>query len=267
MTNLLASLANELERPRAVSSQVIKHIVGTHEIAREYIGAFLVDELPKLEDYEVDLILAPLFTPSLVDQSVFAESLGKTSTTADQWSPLIKHLEDRPTIARLTTEDSTTHHVPLRAVTIERFVHRLRLEGTITDAVFQLISSFPQGRDRALLKAIARRTTWELAGRQDILTRYLSSIGDALRPEDATALLKIVENYEPASIDELRVRIPHWQQVLRQEINEGVAKPFFNERVEELHGGGRDQRRIDNTRATAKETEHAFLERLQRALA
>jgi hypothetical protein len=52
---------------------------------------------------------------------------------------------------------------------------------------------------------------------------------------------------------------PHWQRGLRQEINVG-AKPFFNERVEE-HGGGRDQPRV-----TAKESELAFLERLQRVL-
>jgi hypothetical protein len=57
---------------------------------------------------------------------------------------------------------------------------------------------------------------------------------------------------------------PHWQRGLQQEIRPG-AKPFFNERVEELHGGGRDQRRQDQPRVTAKESELAFLERLQHA--
>lgn len=267
MTNLLASLANELERPRAVSPQVIKHIVGTHDIAREDIGTFLTEALPELEDYEVDLVLAPLFTPTLADQSVFAELLGKTSVATDQWLSLIQQLTTRPTRAQLTTEDGTTHLVPLRDVTIERFVHRLRLEGTIADDVFQLIGCLPQGEDRALLKAIARRAIWENVSRREILTRYLKSVGDTFRADDAVALLKLAETYEPTSVAELRARIPHWQQVLRQEINEGGLKPFFNERVEELHGGGRDQRRQDNSRVTAKESEQAFLERLQRVLA
>lgn len=266
MTHLPASLAAELERPRAVSPQVIKHIVGTHAVAREDIGAFLTEALPKLEDYEVDLVLAPLFTPSLADQSVFAELLGKKSVAADQWSALTQQLAQRPTLARLTTEDGVTHPVPLRNVTIERFTHRLRLEGTIDDTVFQLISSLPQVGDRALLKAIARRNIWDHAGRLDILTRVLKSVGDTFRADDAIALLKLAETYEPASVAELRARIPHWKQVLRQEINEGGTKPFFNERVEELHGGGRDQRRQDNSRVTAKESEQAFLERLQRIL-
>ena len=267
MTNLLETLAAELERPRAVSPQVIKHIVGTHGVSREDIGAFLIEALPKLEDYEVDLVFAPLFTPTLGDQSVFAELLGKASVAADQWLSLIQQLTERPTRARLTTEDGVTHQVPLRDVTIERFVHRLRLEGTIADDVFQLIGSLPQAGDRALLKAIARRAIWENASRREILTRYLTSIGDAFRSDDAVALLKLAETYEPTGIVELRARIPHWQQVLRQDINAGGAKPFFNERVEELHGGGRDQRRQDNSRVTAKESERAFLERIKTALA
>ncbi len=267
MTDLISALAAELERPRAVSPQVIKHIVGTHGVAREDIGAFLTGELPKLEDYEVDLILAPLFTPSLADQSVFAELLGKTSIATDQSSSLIQHLTQRPTRAQLTTEDGAIHPVPLRDVMIERFVHRLRLEGTIDDGVFQLIGSLPQAGDRALLKAIARRAIWENPSRREILKRYLTSVGDAFRADDAGALLKLAETYEPASVAELRARIPYWRQVLRQEINGGGTKPFFNERVEELHGGGRDQRRPDNSRTTAKEIEQAFLERLQGMLA
>lgn len=266
MTNLLATLAAELERPRDISPQVTKHIVGTHGIAREDIGAFLTEELPKLEDYEVDLILAPLFTPTLADQSVFAELLGKTSVATDEWPSLIQQLTQRPTRACLIAEDGATHQVSLRDVTIERFVRRLRLEGTIADDVFQLISCLPQATDRALLKAVARRAIWENVIRREILTRYLSSVGDAFRADDAVALLKLAETYEPTGIAELHARIPHWQQVLRQDINAGGAKPFFNERVEELHGGGRDQRRQDNSRVTAKESEQAFLERLQRAL-
>ena len=222
MTNLLKALAAELERPRAITPQVIKHIVGTHGVAREDIGAFLTEELPKLEDYEVDLILAPLFTPSLADQAVFAELLCKTSIVTSEWPSLIQQLAQRPTCARLATEDGTTHTVPLRDVTVERFTHRLRLEGAVADDVF--------------------------------------------RAEDAIALLKLAETYEPANLAELRARIPHWQRVLQQDINAGGAKPFFNERVEELHGGGRDQRRQDNSRTTAKENEQAFLERLQRVL-
>ena len=82
------------------------------------------------------------------------------------------------------------------------------------------------------------------------------------------ALLNLVETYEPANTAEVLSRLPHWQVVLRHEI--GLAsgpKPFFNERVQEMHGGGRDQRRMEDTRTTAKQRELEFLARLQTLLA
>jgi hypothetical protein len=266
MTMLIDLLAAELERHREISAQVLKHLVGAHGVAREEIGTFLVAEMPKLEDYEIDLILAPLFTPSLVNQAVCAAVLGRNSVGSNQWPGLIRQLVARPTRAQLIAEDGTTHSVQLREVTVERFVHRLRLEGTMIEAVFELILRLAPAGDRALLLAVARRATWEHSGRCEILTRCLAAADDARRRVDAVALLRLVETYEPTSVADLLARIPHWQQVLRQSINAGGAKPFFNERVEELHGGGRDQRRHDNRHVTAKEQEQDFLAHLSRVL-
>lgn len=269
MSKLLECLAAELERPRDVSAQVVNHLVGTYGMTRDAVGPFLVNELPKLEDYEIDLILSPLFTPTLHDQAIFAELLGRDSVPADQWPGLVQQLVTRPTRAQLLTEDGQTHAVPLRDVTIERYVNRLRLDAAIPEPVFKLMVHFPTAADRPLLKAIARRAIWEHDPHREILVRYLISATESAeyRSDDAGELLKLIETYEPVDMADLLNRIPHWQQVLRQEINEGTGvKRFFNERVEELHGGGRDQRRQNTSRRNAKESELAFLERLQRVL-
>ena len=264
MTPLLETIATAMERPREVTPQVAKHLADAHGVAREQVGVFLETELPKLEDYEVDLILASLFTPTLSDQVAVAELLNTESVPTTQWPDLVRALVARPTCAPLRTEDGVGHQIPLRDVVVERFVNRLRLDGTIAPDVFRLIGSLPQAGDRALLKAVARRLVWEQPNRREILVRYLNAVGDSFHTDDAVELLKLLETYEPANLAELLAQIPHWQQVLRQEINDAGAKPFFNERVEELHGGGRDQRRQDNGRVAAKESELAFLERLQR---
>jgi hypothetical protein len=267
--DLLESLATELERPRPVTAQVVNHVVGTYGLTRDELGAFFTNQLPQLEDYEIDLILSPLFTPGLPDQSVFAELLGRESVPAAQWPALIQQLVARPTRAQLVTEDDQTHSVPLRDVTIERYVHRLRLDATIPEPLFNLIGNLPPPADRPLLKAIARRAIWEAELRRAMLARYLEAAlaADRYRRDDAVELLKLVETYQPADAADLLARIPHWQQVLRQEINEAAgAKPFFNERVQDLHGGGRDQRRQDHSRITVKDNERAFLERLQQVL-
>jgi hypothetical protein len=261
------TLASELERPRPLLPQVLKHLWGTYSLDRDAIGAFLTNELPKLEDYEIDLILSPVFTPNLRDQSVFAELLGAIAVPAAEWPALIQQLVARPTRTALITEDGQSHVVPLREVTIERYVRRLRLDGTIPASLLELISRRAPAGDRPMLKAVARRAAWESSSRRDILGRYLAAaLGtEHYRAEDAPELLKLAETYEPTDTADLLRRIPHWEQVLRHEINLAAhPKAFFNERVEELHGGGRDQRRLDNTEP--KERELAFLARLKQLL-
>jgi hypothetical protein len=269
MEPLLQVLVTELERQRAVPRQVAKHLGGTYGIGRDEIGAFLVKQLPALEDYEIDLVLSPLFTPTLRDQAVFADLLGLESVSARQWPELIQQLVARPTRARLVTEDGQTHCVPLREVTIARFVERLRLDATIPEPLFRLLVNLPPASDRPVLKAVARRAIWENEPRRQILIRYLTAAsgGETYRLEDAVHLLRLAETYEPADVGELLARLPHWAEALRQEIQTATnPKPFFNERVQEMHGGGRDHRRTDNAAIAGKERELASLERLKQAL-
>lgn len=262
--NLINVLATELERPRPLPAQVVKHLSGTHSVERENIGEFLVRELPGLEDYEIDLALAPVFTPTLAEQAVFAELLGNRSVPTGEWPALVRDLLERPTTAHLVTDDGAAHAVPLRDVSIERFVHRLRLNGAIPPALFTLITQRVPVAKQPFLKAIARRAAWELSSRVPILESFLnqSEVSAESWNEDASRLLRLVETYEPADIPDLLGRIPHWEQVLRHEISAGGSpRPFFNERVQELHGGGRDQR--GRSDISPQQQELDFLARLR----
>ena len=218
MPELLEPLAAELERPRELPAQVIHHLSGTYGIDREAIGTFLVNELPKLEDYEIDLALSPVFTPTLQDQAVFAALLGQESVPTAEWPGLMKQLVARPTRAQLITEDGQKNSVPLRDVTIERYVHRLRLDATIPGSLFKLLDHFAPASDRPLLKAVARRAVWENESRREILTHYLTAVArdEAYRLADVVELLKLAETYQPADMASLLAQIPHWQQVLRR---------------------------------------------------
>jgi hypothetical protein len=265
VSKLLETLIAELERPRELSARVVNYIGGTYGIDDDAVGSFLVNELPGLEDYEVDLILSPVFTPKLADQAIFAEVLGRNSLPRSQWPALIQQLISRPTRAELVV--ARPYRVPLREVTIERYVHRLRLEGTISEPLAELLDRMPS-TERPILLAVARRVVWESDARSDILFRYLAAKGgDTHRLEDAVALLDLVESDKPAHVADLLARIPRRKRVLESEINSASGpKVFFSGRVQELHGGERDQRRQDDARLTARESELAFLERLQQAL-
>jgi len=266
--SLIETIATELERPREITNQVVKHLDGAYAVERDAIGPFLNDRLPKLEDDEHDLILSPLFTPKLADQSQFSELLGRSSVRKKEWRALVQDLANRPTVAHLITSDLQSHEVVLREVSIERYVNRLRLDGTISESLFELIAQTPAA-DRPLLKAIARRAIWESAGRGEMLVRLLTkSLADGnYSVRDAVDLLKLAEDYQPPDSAALLARIPRWQKMLEEEIHSaGSPKPFFSQTVQQLHGGN-DQRQADEARTEAKRSELAFLERVQRILA
>jgi hypothetical protein len=266
---LVETLAAQLERPRDITPQVANYLNGNYDVERDSVGAFLTEKLQHLEDYEHDLILSPLFTPKLPDQAIFAEVLGRETVPREQWPLLIQELLHRPTRGRLVTSDRQVHTIPLREVTLERYVHRLRLDGSIPDPLFDLLLKVPESAP-PMLKAIARRTIWESGSRRSILDRYLTSAASrgGYRESDAIHLLSITESYKPADVVALLAMIPQWQEGLRHEIDTSSSpKPFFTTQIQGEHGGDRDQRLPDERRLEAKRAELATLGRLQQMLA
>ena len=76
-----------------------------------------------------------------------------------------------------------------------------------------------------------------------------------------------METYQPKDAADLLARIPHWQEVMKNEMLSAASpKPFFAARVQELHGGGRDQRHQDDSLISGKQRELEFLGRLQGVL-
>jgi hypothetical protein len=269
VSKLVETLVAELERPRELSSRVLNYIEGTYGIDHDAIGGFLTDRLPHLEDYEIDLVLSPVFTPKLADQAVVAAVLRGDSLSREAWPVLIRDLVARPTRARLVTPDGQAHPVELREVTVERFVHRLRLEGGIPELLLKVIDAVPSADDRPTLYAIARRAAWENAGVREILRRYLETATrhGTYSLNEALALLDLVEGRKPSNVEDLLARIPVWRESLRQQVDATAAgKPFFHEGVRMMHGLERDQRGPDDPRMSAKEMELAFLGRLQQLL-
>lgn len=269
MSKLIETLVEELERPREVTHQVSNHIWGTYEIDRDAVGDFLDAKLTGLEDYEHDLILSPLFTPKLADQALFAELLGKGSVPKTEWPALVQQLSARPTRAQLVTSDEERHTITLREVTLERYVHRLRLDGAIPEPLWRLLEQEPFAPDRPTLMAIARRAIWESDARCNILGTYLTAVGrhNLYHSGDGIQLLRVAEDYKPKDVAHLMERIPQRQETLRQEIDTADnSKPFFSGEVQTNHGFDRDQRQPDVGRISEKKKELAFLNRLHQVL-
>jgi hypothetical protein len=264
---LIAALVQALECPRPLSTQVLQHLEDAHGVPRGEAAAFLTGRLSDLEDFEVERILSPLFTPSLEDQAAVAPILRTRALPESDWPELVAQLLARPVRARLVAEDGTPVSLPLPAVILQRHIGRLRLQGSIPAELADRIDRHAQA-DRPLLLAVARRAIWGTPARRAILQRFLEGPPGPAVATDARGLLRLMESYEPADLAEWLVRAPAWHQGLRQAASRaGAPGPFFNARVEDLHGGERDQRSPATGRAAAVAAELELLERLQRILA
>lgn len=268
MEALFVRLVEELERPRLLGAQVIRHLTDHYDLAREDIARFLDERLPSLPEEELDLLLSPLFTPKLTDQARIAEVLGEQSLPATEWPEWIRRLHVRPTLGQLVDDGGEGHRFPLQPVTLERFVHRLRLDGTVSVEIAGLIRHGFTELERPLLFAVARRAIWNSTARNGILRRQLAAPHDAATvTADALALLRLMETAEPEDAADVLGRIPAWTETLRQQISEaGQPKMFFNEQVRYMHGGGRDQRNPTPDATAAKRAELEFLGRLEALL-
>lgn len=269
MEAVMDRLVKELERPRELTAQTLRYLDATYGVGREEAGALLEERLPLMDDAELDLALSAQFTPKLADQAVFASLLGADGVPVGALARWVEQLHQRPTQGHLITPDGVSHEFRMRPVTLERFVLRLRLEATIPEVTFRLIRSLCPDADQPLILAIARRAVWNTEGRRDLLRRFLSGAyaGDPPAPGDAEAFLAVMETSEPENLDDALNRLPAWEQVARtQWSGSDQPSPFFNERVQDLHGGGRDQRGPNEALRARKKAELEFLGRLRRIL-
>jgi hypothetical protein len=270
MEQLIEPLAGMLEQPRPLSPQVLRHLASAHGVETEEIGAFFSGAWGGLEEFELDLLLAPLFTPTLDDQVAIARELGDAGLDTASLVSLIARLVARPVRARLAGPDGTEYIVTLPEVAIDRYVRRMRLEGGIPAELAGPLAHAARtsGLPAPFLRAIARRAVWELPGRAAILGRWMERAEPGAGIEsDLRLLLRLVEAYQPADPAEFLERIPGWIDSVRRDAESArQPRPFFNDRVEDLHGGGRDQRRAGDVKAAERAEELAGLRRLHAAM-
>ena len=89
-------------------------------------------------------------------------------------------------------------------MTIERYLHRLRLDGSTPESILNLLDKIPSS-DRPMMHAVARRAIWESPSRGEILSRYVAESlkRGVYRVDDAVGLLNLVESYKPSGVAEL----------------------------------------------------------------
>ena len=137
---LAEAIASMLRRPRALKPQALRHI-DEHLAGRdERIEDFLCRAPRELEDFEVEIIFAPLFTPTFEEQLEFADALKRVRPSEEQGEEIAarvlrlvernveRHGEQHGGQGAVVLPSGETAPLALHEVLVARFVRLLHLQ-------------------------------------------------------------------------------------------------------------------------------------------
>lgn len=262
---LLTLLRQDLTHSRVLTPQVRRHLASTYELADDDVAPFLQEELPKLEEYRVELLFGPLFTPTLEDRARYSALVRAGGCSEPQINEAQESLLSDSLTCDLELPTGEHFPLPLADVLIERYVRLLYL-GRAPDAeLAQRIEQAVPSDDVDLALGALREEVWHDSAKRRWLTDFL----DAVAPRRSFSMRKL-EFLADLLRSQVRPRSEHLLEVVRTLLAErraqlgqvGAAKPFFARHIEEWHGHERDQRRVDPAEFESREQLIVLLEDL-----
>jgi hypothetical protein len=232
---IVAAARDALTAPRVVSPQVLAHLLAQYEVPAGEVSAWLRSDLGKLESYELDLVLSPLFTPDLSTRLRFERILGAGHLEELEVGALLGTLEGLALRMTLVI-DADRVEAELPTVVLERFVRLMHLDSPLPEAVLADL-------DRLDLEArlCLRDKIWHLERNRSMLPNLLAA---AKRTgEDFTETIHFVTDflrtYRPATCGECVTGLEHLAQAYRDELDryQSGSRSFFNPELQAAYRG------------------------------
>ncbi len=239
-------IEEELTKPKQLTDQVLSYIASRYSYTLDQIDKFFEEEISKLEDYELDLLFSPIFTPKVSDKAVFSKILDDVEITSEDVDEIIEHLKKKNLTAsfyislkRKNEMIEKKFTVPLNHINLERYVKLLYLDCQPSKQLSRAIGIvFQNGSDK--IKAILRDRFWKEGWREEFLKAYLVYIAgqSEISVEKFELLLKILHSNPTASdiyeIHDLLSDLIQWTQSQVNMLKAG-GRRFFNEMIEQTY--------------------------------
>ncbi len=243
---LIQMIEEELTKPRQLTEQVLNYIASHYSYTLDQIDKFFDEEISKLEDYELDLLFSPIFTPKISDKAIFSKILDEIEITSEDVDGIIEHFKKKNLSACFCMSLRKGNEViekkftvPLNHVNLERYIKLLYLDCQPSKQLSRAVDVvFRNESDK--IKAILRDRFWKEEWRDEFLRAYLVYIaGQSEIPvEKFELLLKILRSNPTASdiyeIYDLLSDLIQWTQSQVDMLKAG-GKRFFNEMIEQTY--------------------------------
>lgn len=128
MENLREQIAAMLQRPRELKQQTSRHLEEHLDPEGSDVQDFFQRAASELEDYEVEILFAPIFTPSFEEQVEVVEPLASCRPSAQEVAALAGRLIESLKTCSIVLPEGDLASLTLHPVLIDRYVRMLRLE-------------------------------------------------------------------------------------------------------------------------------------------
>lgn len=173
---LLELLRKELTRTRFLLQQDAMHIANRFGV-QDPLDGLCQDRLGELEEYEVEILISPLFTPNLEQREIYEAVLGDNGSDQDEMKEIMNALVAESTACPVECGNSVRQLV-VPEVVISRYLRLLHIDAPIPQKIADLLrkltdpESHRRFRNRAF--SLARMPTWGGGKRRELLESYLA---------------------------------------------------------------------------------------------
>jgi hypothetical protein len=224
-----------LKAPRPLTPQVLQYLLSSHEVAEGEVVSWIEREMPKLESFELELLLSPLFTPDLPTRLGFEALLGEGHLRGEDVGRLVALLAAER-LPMTIVHESVRIESPLPDVITDRFVRLLHLDSPLPEEAVG-----PFGPLAPEVRSLLRDRSWQRPRTRKlipVLLRAARRAGDDFT-ESVRFLTDFVRSHRPASAEDCRAFLENVAAAYEEDLerHQSGGRSFFSQELKASHAG------------------------------
>ncbi len=233
-------LKADLSASRTLLPQVVDYIANHYNCPSSEFPQFFSDKFPTLEDYEVDLIFSPQFTPAEHNRLEYIPILGAQALSPSEIGLLKKRLLDENLEILMKTPDAQVEiTVPVHEVFIDRYVNLLKLDQALPAVLHEAIVANVPSESRNEMNLLARDDVWRSSQRQDILVAFLQIFNGRhnFSVPKVSFFTGFLRTYRPAHLFDLERQFDSLIRSCEVDMENVAGRGFHDEYLKALNVG------------------------------
>ncbi|MBF0446633.1 MAG: hypothetical protein HQL67_00385 [Magnetococcales bacterium] len=161
-----------------------------------------------LEEFEIELLLSPLFTPSDLDRAACESVLSPLGLKAKEYAALQAKL-CRANLTCPVVYGVDTGSLVIPDIVIERYLKLLDLTSPVSESIIPLLETAVAEDNRNWAFSLARRPVWRNQQNRDVLLACLEKMiqNGSFSAEKLDFLTSFVRTYRPKETENLLIRL------------------------------------------------------------